>query len=83
MSYPDIGSNIQNPNSYTLIKDYGIQTNVYRFYKNDIELEIYEKLFEYFHSGFIPMAYAIQYIKSPEQSTSMKINIGPGFVNQK
>jgi len=52
-----------NPNMFDLLKKHGIQTAEYMFYLPDEELYRYEAMFNYYNTTFVPMGYAIDYVK--------------------
>lgn len=63
-AFPD-EKNRKNPDQPQLKKyicDYGIQNIAYSFW-DTINLEVYENMFIYYKTAYIPFAYAIQYLK--------------------
>ncbi len=76
---PDAAEIYPHPHIPDMVIDYGVQTTLYKFYKRDDELNLYEDLFNEYKSAFVPMAYAITYLKQKQQEiTSKKITYG-GF----
>jgi hypothetical protein len=53
----------KNCDSMSLIKNYGAQIVAQSFYLNDARLAVYEDLFRNYKSAFVPIEYAMQYIK--------------------
>ena len=53
-----------NCDSLNLIKKYGVQFTAQAFYKPDAKLKSYEAMFSKYKSAFVPMATAVNYIKT-------------------
>ena len=54
----------QNCDALNLIQKYGAQFTAQAFYKPDAKLKSYEEMFSKYKSAFVPMATAVNYIKS-------------------
>lgn len=83
---PDVDENSPNPqNPFSLIENYGVQTIAYKFYKTDMALDLYETIFAEYQSAFVPLAYALQFIKNKKQQPDEKMTLkyGASFVSEK
>jgi len=52
-----------NPNYNDFVLKYSCQDVAYRFYKRDVELDLYENFFNDNNSAFVPLSVAISYFK--------------------
>jgi hypothetical protein len=83
---PDVHENSPNPvNPFSLIENYGVQTIAFKFYKTDMALDLYETIFAEYQSAFVPLAYALQFIKNKKQQPDEKMTLkyGASFVSEK
>jgi hypothetical protein len=58
----------KNCDSSYLIKNYGAQIVAKSFYLNDARLSVYEDMFRTYKSAFVPIEYAMKYIKDTGNS---------------
>ena len=83
---PDVDENSPNPqNPFSLIENYGVQLIAFKFYKTDMALDLYETIFAEYQSAFVPLAYALQFIKNKKQQPDEKMTLkyGASFVSEK
>jgi len=59
--------NIRNPKYQDFVTNYGCQIVPFCYYKNDLNLEEYEKLFEENLLAFIPLSHVITYYKKLDE----------------
>ena len=73
---PPIRSQFENPDPLSMgiyIAEFICQTIPFMFFKDDIHLNTYEKLFQTYHTAFIPMGYAVSHIRQNNDGNGIHI----------
>lgn len=73
---PPIRSQFENPDPLSTgiyIAEFTCQTIPFMFFKDDANLHTYEKLFQIYHTAFIPMGYAVSYIRQNNDGNGIRI----------
>lgn len=73
---PPIRSQFENPDPLSVgiyIAELTCQTIPFMFFKDDVNLNTYEKLFQNYHTAFIPMGYAVSHIRQGNDGHGLHI----------
>jgi len=62
----DTSANPDREDLFSYVGDFGCQTLLYSFWRQDRGLSAYETLFGAFHTAFVPLGYALTYVKNYE-----------------